>query len=278
MDRSTFFDLACENIEEKDLTENHQDVHATSSPKIQIRRGSDELHGNYTVFFTEPIWQMGEKRFFEMREILAQELWQFLLAAFEEKFEKEKTLLVAGLGNSKMTADALGAEVVERVEITRKMEENNSSFFSVCAVGVGVLGTTGIETFEHIDALCRYLHPSAVLAIDALSAKSQSRVGAAIQISSGGISPGGGVGNPQKNLSKETLGVPVISMGIPTVVRSSVMIREAMESLGISLTHKEKEGLSRDSFFMMPKESDLLLQRAALLLSSAIRRVCDFSY
>ena len=277
MDRSTFFDLACENSEEKDFTENHRDVRASSSEKIQIRRGSDDIHGSYTVFFTEPLWEMGEKNFFEVREILSEELGRFLSEALREDVGKEKILLVAGLGNPKMTADALGSEVVDRIEITRKTEKNNSSLLSVCAVGVGVLGTTGIETFEHIDALCRYLHPSAVLAVDALSAKSQTRVGTAIQISSGGISPGGGVGNSQKSLSKKTLGIPVISIGVPTVVRSSVIIREAMDAFGLSLTDKEKDSLTRDSFFMMPKESDLLLERAALLLASAIRHACDFS-
>ena len=224
MDRSTFFDLACENSEEKDFTGNHRDVRASSSEKIQIRRGSDDIHGSYTVFFTEPIWEMGEKKFFEVREILSEELGRFLSEALREDVGTEKILLVAGLGNPKMTADALGSEVVDRIEITRKTEKNNSSL-----------------------------------------------------LSAGGISPGGGVGNSQKSLSKKTLGVPVISIGVPTVVRSSVIIREAMDAFGLSLTDKEKDSLTRDSFFMMPKESDLLLERAALLLASAIRQACDFS-
>lgn len=276
MDGSAFFDLACENSKEFDGMEKSQDIQESFSENIQLRRGHDEVHGNYSVVFTEALWQMSEERFFEVRDMIAKELLRFLSEAFQKDRQKNKTLLIAGLGNPKMTADALGAEVVDRIEITRKIKKNNSSL-RVCAVGVGVLGTTGIETFEHIDALCRCLHPSAVLAVDALSAKSQASVGAAIQISSGGISPGGGVGSPQKSLSKETLGVPVISIGIPTVVRSSVIIREAMDTLGVKLTKEDQEILSKDSFFMMPKESDLLLKSASLLLASSIRRACDFS-
>lgn len=276
MDRSVFFDLACENFDEKNGEEKKQDVRQSSSENLRIQRGEDELHGRYSVFFCEPIWQMREDRFFEVREKLSEELNFFLSEALRNDPKKEKTLLVAGLGNPKMTADALGAEVVDRIEITRKMGESDEGHWSICAVSIGVLGTTGIETFEHLDALCSYLQPSVVVAVDALSAKSQARVGAAIQISSGGISPGGGVGNPQKRVSEKTLGVPVVSLGVPTVVRSSIIVREAIESLGVALTAEEQKILSQDPYYLMPKESDLLLKSAALLLSSAIRRACDF--
>ncbi len=277
MDRSVFFDLAYENFDEKNREEKKQDVWESPSGNLRIRRGEDDLHGRYSVFFCEPIWQMREEIFFEVREKLSEELGEFLSDAFQKDHKKEKTLLVAGLGNPKMTADALGAEVVDRIEITRKMEKNDFSRPLICAVGIGVLGTTGIESFEHLDALCGYLQPSVVLAVDALSAKSQARVGAAIQISSGGISPGAGVGNLQKRVSAKTLGVPVISLGVPTVVRSSVIVREAIDSLGFVLTEEARKFLSQDSYFLMPKESDLLLQYASLLLASAIRRACDFS-
>ena len=276
MERSTFFDLACENVEEENQTSDKQELLGLHFGKIRQKRGWNEAHGRYTVFFTDPIWNMSEKTFFEVRQLLSEELFRFLSDAWKEEENREKLLLVAGLGNPNMTADALGARVVDRVDVTRKIREDEKSPVKLCAVSLGVLGTTGIETFEHVDALCRYLHPSAVLTVDALSAKSQSHVGAAIQISSGGISPGGGVGRPQKILSSKTLGVPVVSIGIPTVVRSSVMIREAMAEMGVRLTQKEQQAFSKDSFFMMPKECDLLLQSASLLLSSAIGRVGGF--
>lgn len=277
MNRSAFFDIACENPKEENQKEKKRDEREDSSENFRIYRGTHEMHGSYSVFFTEPIWKMGEQRFFAIREQLAKELGDFISDALIEDQKKEKTLLIAGLGNPKMTADALGAEVVDRIEITRKIEQFDSSKPTICAVSLGVLGTTGMEAFEHLDALCRYLHPSVVVAVDALSAKSQTSVGAAIQISSGGISPGGGVGVPQKILSKETLGIPVISIGVPTVIRSSVMIREAIDELGVKLSEEDQEILSKDSFFMMPKECDLLIQSASLLIASAIRCAYDFS-
>ena len=275
MDRSVFLDLACENSDEKFSASERKSVWTAPSGNFRICRGKNDQHGGYSVFFTDPIWLWGEELFFEVREKLSDELSRFLSVAFEKDCSREKILLVAGLGNPKMTADALGAEVIERMEITRKIGSDSESSVKVCAVIPGVLGATGIETVEHIGALCDRIHPSAVLAVDALSAKSQARLGATIQISSGGISPGGGIGNLQKRLSEETLGVPVVSIGVPTVVRSSVIVREALEELRISLTEEEIGFISRNPFFMLPGECDLLLQSAALLLASAIHRACE---
>jgi len=276
MERSTFLDLACENWEEKNSTAKRKEVWSSSSGNLQIRWGEDQAHGRYAVFFTQPLWKLNDESFFELREKLSEELHHFLFENVRNCETEKKSLLVAGLGNPKMTADALGAEVCDRMIVTGGMEETSSEI-SLSAVSLGVLGTTGIESFEHLDALCRYLRPSVVLAVDALSAKSQARVGATIQISTGGISPGAGVGNSQKTLSQKTLGVPVVSLGVPTVVRSSVIIREAMEKLGVKAS-KEEAIFAQDSFFLMPKECDLILRNAALLLSSAIHRACEFSF
>ncbi len=277
MEVSTFLDLACENFEEENSTDKNK-IWKSSSGNLQIRWGEDKIHKHYAVFFTEPIWRMCDESFFEVREKLSQELYSFLFCDGINRAKGQTHLLVAGLGNPKMTADALGAEVVDRIAVTRKMEDVKNADPSVSAVSLGVLGTTGIESFEHLDALCGYLKPNVVLVVDALSAKSQARIGATIQISTGGISPGAGVGNSQKSLCRETLGVPVVSLGVPMVVRSSVIVREAMNALGVEFSKDENGFLTQDSFFMMPKEGDLILRNAAVLLASAINRACDFSF
>lgn len=272
MERSVFYDLACENFEKKETKNQRSNVWESPSGNLQLLWGEDEHHGAYTIFFTQPFWLMEEECFFETRKKLSEELFRL----FSQYIGKEKTLLVAGLGNPKMTADALGAEVVDRVTVTRKiLFEEERSRIRVSAVSMGVLGNTGIETVEHLRGICEQIRPNVVLAVDALSSKSKERLGATIQLSSGGISPGSGVDMAQTRLSQSTVGVPVISLGVPTVIHSSSILRAALEELGIEDREQSKKILEREKgLFVMPKESDLLLRSAATLLASAIDLAC----
>ena len=271
MERSVFFDLACENGRGDGEEGKESQIWRSPRGSFVLRKGENTTHGNYAVFFTEPLWQLNDDCFFELLEGISGELSMLLSRA---RSPKNSTLLIAGLGNAAMTADALGAEVVGRVTVTRKLYEANSSV-RIAAVATGVLGTTGIETYEHLRALCEVIRPFAVIAVDALSAKTRERLGATVQISTGGISPGAGVGNSQKRLSENTLGIPVITLGVPTVIHSSAIVREAFETIGVEHWESAKNFLAEDGgLFVMPKESDLLLRSASLLLSSAIDRAC----
>lgn len=140
------------------------------------------------------------------------------------------SVLVVGLGNRSITPDAVGPVAVESVLVTRhlleRMPEQFGGFREVSAICTGVLGTTGIESVDIIRSICDLLHPDRVIAIDALAAMKLERLCRTVQLSDSGIVPGSGVGNERAALNRETLGVPVIAIGVPTVVEAGTMISE----------------------------------------------------
>ena len=138
----------------------------------------------------------------------------------EKKLSRSKCLLV-GLGNINVTPDALGPYVMDNVIVTRhlfKMNNVSEGFSEVSAISPGVMGTTGIETFDIIKAVKEKIDIDFMIVVDALASNSTKRVNKTIQITDTGISPGSGVGNKRKELSEETVGIPVIAVGVPTVV------------------------------------------------------------
>ena len=160
-----------------------------------------------------------------------------ILAGCLEKIinlKDDDVVLVVGLGNSGVTPDALGPKVVEKIIITRHLnnlmpDEIEEGLRSVCAISPGVLGTTGIETAEIIKAIVNKIKPSLVICVDALASRSISRVSRSIQISDTGISPGGGVANERMQINEKTLGIPVIALGVPTVVDAGTVANDAID-------------------------------------------------
>ena len=145
-------------------------------------------------------------------------------------------VLVIGLGNWNVTPDALGPLVVENLFITRHLfslmpEVIGEGFRAVCAVAPGVLGITGIETSEIVQGVVDRVHPDLIVAVDALASRSLDRVNATIQIADSGIEPGAGVGNRRRALNRDTLGVDVIAVGIPTVVDAATIASDAIDLL-----------------------------------------------
>ncbi|MCC8151012.1 MAG: GPR endopeptidase [Lachnospiraceae bacterium] len=146
-----------------------------------------------------------------------------------------KSILVAGLGNRNVTPDALGPRVVDNLCITRHILKEYGTFAygkarvePLCAVAPGVMAQTGMETGEILSGVVREVKPDYLIAIDALAARSLKRLCRTIQISDTGISPGSGVGNHRHSLTAETLGVPVIAIGIPTVVEAATIVQDSM--------------------------------------------------
>lgn len=143
--------------------------------------------------------------------------------------------LILGLGNSKSTPDALGPKVVSRLVITRHLFKLNAlpkeGIRSISAISPGVMGETGIETADYIEALTNLINPQFIIVIDALAASSLERVNHTIQLTDTGIRPGSGVYNNRKEISTNTLKIPVIAIGVPTVVESSVIVNEAINYL-----------------------------------------------
>jgi len=200
-----------------------------------------------------------------------------------------KTVLVAGLGNRSVTPDALGPRTVERVLVTRHMDgclpaDVLARFSSVCALAPGVLGVTGIETAEVLRGMAAHVKPDAVIAVDALAARSSARICSTVQIADTGIAPGSGVGNHQKALSRETLGVPVIAVGVPMVVYAATIASDAMSDLiradGGSDEDEEKLAacaarvVSRrlGDLIVTPREVDALVERMAGILAEGINQ------
>lgn len=187
-------------------------------------------------------------------------------------------ILVAGLGNDDITPDALGPQTVSMIFSTRHIvgEIARSIGFenlrSVSAVATGVLGKTGIESKEVIDGIISSIKPSAVVVIDALASKSASRLGCTVQISDSGIFPGSGVGNKRAEISERTLGVPVISVGVPTVVDASTLV------CGMLCTDDDEkcEEIRRkieprgERMMVTPREIDLITRRAAKYIAMGI--------
>lgn len=149
---------------------------------------------------------------------------------------KNATVLVIGLGNWNITPDALGPRAIDKIVVTRHLQEMLSPELkggvrSVCAIAPGVLGITGMETVEIVQGLVSKIKPNLVIAIDALAAASTRRVITTVQLANTGISPGSGVGNKRFGLTKESLGVPVIAIGVPTVVHASTIAMDTINTL-----------------------------------------------
>lgn len=153
-------------------------------------------------------------------------------------------VLAAGLGNAKITADSLGPKTVEKLMITRHLkkyipEEIDEGVRPLCAVSPGVLGTTGIETEEIIHSLTDSIKPKLVIVIDALCSAGLERINTTIQITDTGITPGAGVENKRKTINSQTLGVPVIAIGVPTVASAAGLAKIGIETAFNNIEHNK---------------------------------------
>ena len=175
-------------------------------------------------------------------------------------------VLVVGLGNRMVTPDALGPRCVDHVLVTRHLRAAEPALFAglqpVAALAAGVLGTTGMESGELTRAVAALLHPAAVIAVDALAARGAGRLCTTIQIADSGIVPGSGVGNARRALDRESLGVPVVAVGVPTVVEAAALCEE----LGAAAP----EGDPVASLLVTPKDIDALVQDLAKIIGFGI--------
>ncbi len=183
-------------------------------------------------------------------------------------------LLVAGLGNEEITPDSLGPKTGARVLATRHItgELARSTGLDrlrpVAVMNTGVTGQTGIETGEYILSVVRRIRPNAVIAVDALASRRIERLGCTLQISDAGISPGAGVGNHRTRINQETVGVPVIAIGVPTVIDAQTF---ANDVLGSGVRSKAEYTVPRGrQMVVIPREIDLLTERAARLLGFSL--------
>lgn len=174
------------------------------------------------------------------------------------KLEDSMTALVIGLGNWNVTPDALGPKVVSKLMVTRHLKELvpdsiDEGIRPVCALAPGVLGLTGIETGEIVKGVVERIRPNLVICIDALASRKLERVNRTVQIGNTGISPGAGVGNKRMELSEKSLGVPVIAIGVPTVVDAATMANDAIDLVLDEMINQSTKG---GEFYNMLKSID----------------------
>ncbi len=290
-------DLAIEAAEYHRLTEKDGFLETVSPGAIPVSRVrivnenaaklTGKPMGNYaTVFFDGA---------FSDDELFDRAVTQ-TATVLEEFLKGAKSVLVIGLGNADMTADALGPMTVDRLIISRHLKEQLPEIYRQLALGElsalrpGVLGQTGIETAELIRAAADTVSPGAVIVIDALASRRVKRLCATVQISDTGITPGSGVGNHRARIDRQWLGIPVISLGVPTVVDAASLTADALQkaknhlknpcSKDLANTLADEDGnVLRDllgdyenNLVVTPQDIDTLIQRTAKLLSQAINK------
>lgn len=231
--------------------------------------------GKYITLSFDKLW-LRERDYFEQTAAL---LCRHL-AALTPPLPEEGKILIVGLGNREITPDAIGPLTVREINVTAHLKEENPALFErlctrpVSAVAPGVTGQTGIETLALVRGAIRGCSPSLVILIDALAARSVDRLVTTVQLTDSGIAPGSGVGNHRGAFDRKSLGLPVIALGVPTVVDSATLVYDALEEAGItevsdSLREVLEEGRS---FFVSPKESDIAVETLSKLLAAALNR------
>ncbi|MCL1935193.1 MAG: GPR endopeptidase [Defluviitaleaceae bacterium] len=213
--------------------------------------------------------------------------------------DTDSQILVVGLGNWNITPDALGPKVVSKVLVTRHIPEDllpqeSHKLRSVSAISPGVMGITGLETAEVVKGIVQRTNPDLIIAIDALASRSVSRINSTIQISDTGVSPGTGMGNRRMRINEENMGVPVIAIGVPTVVDAATLINDTMDYIIKDMaTYVEKNSdfykmldelglenrypLIKDilepyegNMFVTPKEVDSVVDRISNIIANSI--------
>ena len=204
-----------------------------SRVKITNKNGEQAIGkpiGTYITIDIKKIKLVNEAELQKASEIVAKELKKII----NKHISPKDDVLVAGLGNLYVTPDSLGPKVINDIEVTRHIIKYLPQYIDkearpVSAISPGVLGTTGIETLEILEGIVQNIKPKLLIVIDSLASRSIERISSTIQISDTGIIPGAGVGNKRKELSKETLGIPVIAIGVPMVVESAVLVNDCLD-------------------------------------------------
>ncbi len=250
--------------------------------------------GNYITIDIKDLKIAGEEDIQKASEAVTKELKTLI----GNLIQPQEDILVVGLGNLYVTPDALGPKVIQDIDITRHLltympEVLEQGTRPVSAVSPGVLGTTGIETVEILKGIVDNVHPKLIIVIDALASRSIERISSTVQIADTGIVPGAGVGNQRKELTVDTLGIPVIAIGVPTVVEAATI---AADSLNLFIQRLQEEAHSNEflnqlqeedkyqmikevlqpadyNFIVTPKEIDDLIEN----MSSVVARGINFA-
>lgn len=265
-----------------------------SRVKVTNEKGEEAIgkkKGNYITIDVKNLKIASEEEIQKTSEIVTNELKKLI----NEHVQENDSILIVGLGNIYVTPDSLGPKVINEIDITRHLLEYMPEILDkntreVSAISPGVLGTTGIETMEILKGIIDNIKPKLVIIIDALASRNIERISSSVQIADTGIVPGAGVGNARKELTETTLGVPVIAMGIPTVVEAATI---AADSLTLFINKAQENGKSNDflnklqeedkykiikeilapeeyNFIVTPKEIDSLIEKMKDIVARGI--------
>lgn len=248
-------DLAIENREiyKESRNEHSKDIDLEKSEhvnytvtriKVLNKKGSEDIRKPIGTYITIDVPNLN-KTDEDLKDEISQALAKEIKALGKNK--EDSKILIVGLGNWNITPDALGPKVVERVLVTRQYfvnfnKEIDETVANVAALSPGVMGITGIETGEILKGVLDHIKPDLIIAVDALASRNIDRLSTTIQISDTGINPGAGVGNNRMELSEESLGVPIIAIGIPTVVDAATIVNDTLDLIIDSLKEEAVEG------------------------------------
>lgn len=240
-----------------------------------------EIDGrHYVTVSCGRVTLLGEEDISALGHLLTQELLDMGRRILGFPPDAHTRVLVAGLGNPDMTADAIGPGTVRRLTATRHLKIHEEAMFAalgcceLAAMAPGVLGQTGLESGELIQGAVGHVRPHLLIAVDALAARSCDRLASTIQLSDGGIGPGAGVGNHRMAIDRQTMGCPVLALGVPTVVDSATLVYDALEQAGIreqEMSDALKDVLNHGrSFVVSPRDSDRITEITCRILAHAL--------
>lgn len=236
-----------------------------SRVKVINEKGEEAIgkpQGNYITIDVKNLKIANEEEIQKASEVVSKELKSLI----EKHVQPREAILIVGLGNIYVTPDALGPKVINEIDITRHLLEYmpevlDENTREISAISPGVLGTTGIETLEILKGIVDNVKPKLVIVIDALASRSIERISSSVQLADTGIVPGAGVGNSRKELTINTLGIPVIAMGIPTVVEAATI---AADSLTLLIQKVQEQAQSNDFLNKLQEEDKYTLIKEVL--------------
>lgn len=273
---------------EKDgLILEYETKNGISITRLEVKSKEGEVKvkkpiGNYITVDAGRVWQLTGIQKRQLEEILSSEILS--LSNKIKNFNTEcfkgtnECTLVVGLGNRLITADSIGPLCVDEINVTHHLRVAEPQLFSdtqlgeLAAISPGVVGQTGIETAELVRCAVKTVSPSLIIVIDALAARNPDRLATTIQLCDTGISPGSGIGNIRRAINYDNIGIPVIAIGVPTIVDSSTLVADVLERAEIhELSDKLIDILENGkSFFVSLKESDIAIQTSASIIATAI--------
>ena len=230
--------------------------------KITVKVSENKINRKsfYTLTTKEELFENREQK-----NKLCSELTAVLKILFEKYLVKEHSkILVVGLGNEKITADSLGCRVSDKLTVTSHMYGNlgvRNRYGNLCTFKCGVSGTTGIESFDIVQSAVKATKPDLIVAVDTLSCQKSERLGCSLQLTDNGIEPGGGINNPKRKLTEDSLNVPVIAIGVPFVI----YVRTILAEHGIT---DDNEATS--SLLVTAKDIDFLIEDFSEVIAKAI--------